>query len=312
LKNVVVHGSFPTVADELYFAAPQDAVLHAGDNRILASRPMTLNSGEGCNLPSSELQPVCLPMHVGDDFKPGPLPAFWSGRKMAEWLMSSSGVGFTIPSHDESIDTPKVDDRTHVKVQHDSGAAEKRMLFHTAGLALPDSVKLSLRVEACDNFDEILAQHLPMLHPLSGERRLVRWESVTTKAWECPGQIQETVANATFIRLVLATPALFQHGWLPDWLARGVLPGTDIRVKLRAAVVDRWKPISGWSFETANPGAKPVRRLVPAGSVYFLEKVDPKPVPFDSLWLHSVSDSEQDQRDGFGLALWGIWAEHSK
>jgi CRISPR-associated protein Cmr3 len=312
LKQVTIHGPIASVGEELYFVIPKDAVLRAGDQKILASRPISLRLDEGCNLPDSKLLPVCLPSSVEDDFKPAILPAFWSASKVVEWLLSPVGDGFSLPSTEESIDSPKVDDRTHVKIFHEMGAAENRMLFQTAGLALPDRVKLSLRVDACDRFDEILNRHLPMLHPMSGERRLVRWESVSSSAWQCPRRIRESLTDAKYIRMVLATPALFQHGWLPDWIVRGVFPGTNIRVKLRAAILDRWKPISGWSIETANPGAKPIRRLVPAGSVYFLEKEDTTPLPIESLWLRSVSDADQDQRDGFGIALWGIWQNNLK
>jgi CRISPR-associated protein Cmr3 len=55
---------------------------------------------------------------------------------------------------------------------------------------------------------------------------------------------------------------------------------------------------------------KPSRRLVPAGSVYFL-KLDGSDAAIDQFidatWLQAISDDEQDRRDGFGLALFGAW-----
>ena len=55
---------------------------------------------------------------------------------------------------------------------------------------------------------------------------------------------------------------------------------------------------------------KPTRRLAPAGSVYFLELTGADDAIgrfVDAVWLQAISDDEQDQRDGFGLALLGAW-----
>jgi len=59
---------------------------------------------------------------------------------------------------------------------------------------------------------------------------------------------------------------------------------------------------------------KKTRRLAPAGTVYFIEW----PVGADvrawlnATWMQNVSDSEQDQRDGFGLAAIGVWPQSNK
>lgn len=97
-----------------------------------------------------------------------------------------------------------------------------------------------------------------------------------------------------------------------------------MKLRLISASIDRWKPISGWSLECRKngprPGPKPIRRLVPSGAVYFFEVLagDGSALA-ERLWLRSVSDKEsdgQDWRDGFGLALWGVWNffddEHKK
>jgi CRISPR-associated protein Cmr3 len=47
--------------------------------------------------------------------------------------------------------------------------------------------------------------------------------------------------------------------------------------------------------------------MVPAGSVYFFEVASGDPASLADQWLAPVSDDAQEQRDGFGLALWGTW-----
>ena len=119
------------------------------------------------------------------------------------------------------------------------------------------------------------------------------------------------MSEASRLRMVLATPAVFSRGWRPGWIGgegNGTVPGTDIELRLVSAVTGRRQPISGWSYETGKRGIKPLRRMVPAGSVYFFEAAKGiKREHWENLWLRSVCDDIQDQKDGFGSALWGTW-----
>jgi CRISPR-associated protein Cmr3 len=73
-------------------------------------------------------------------------------------------------------------------------------------------------------------------------------------------------------------------------------------------VTERWIPISGWSYEKNTRGIKPLRRMVPAGSVYFFKVMGggtDKSI-WERLWLRSVCGGQYGN-DGFGAALWGAW-----
>ena len=139
---------------------------------------------------------------------------------------------------------------------------------------------------------------------------MVHWqqEEAETTGWNCPAGIRSALATATKVRMVLATPAVFKDGWKPGWLTTG-LEGdlSGVKLKLVGASNGRWKAVSGWSLAPPR-GPKPIRRMVPAGSVYFFEVEKPgDAAPLADLWLQSVSDDQQERRDGFGLALWGTW-----
>jgi CRISPR-associated protein Cmr3 len=160
-----------------------------------------------------------------------------------------------------------------------------------------------------------MAAKLDTLHPLGGERRLAHWKATAeTGVWSSPRRIREALAAASRVRMVLATPAVFRDGWKPGWLNDelvGTPPGANVAVKLVGISIQRWRAVSGWSLLNdpphQRPGPKPVKRLVPAGGVYFFEAVDGKASDLADRWLESVSDDEQDRRDGFGLAVWGTW-----
>ena len=63
--------------------------------------------------------------------------------------------------------------------------------------------------------------------------------------------------------------------------------------------------VSGWDYKEGKP--KPTRRLVPAGSVFFLKDIQDVDEFIASVWMSNVSDGAQNRRDGFGLAVLGAW-----
>jgi CRISPR-associated protein Cmr3 len=84
--------------------------------------------------------------------------------------------------------------------------------------------------------------------------------------------------------VTLLTPAVFASGALPGGLH-----------SVRSAVVPRALPAGGWDLAKRRP--KPLRRAVPAGSVYWIDKETPAP-------LDSWSDPDMATQ-GFGLVLAG-------
>jgi CRISPR-associated protein Cmr3 len=310
LKQIGAAGPFPVLNKELYLPSPADLLVREQNPKreAFALRP---EPADCCTDLPPGLQPVMLPASV-DDFKPAKVAAFWSRSRMSEWLLGHVPPVAPPEKTDEArgyLSAPEVDTRMHVKVQQERGAADEGMLFRTAGLAMHRAVGLSVRVTG----DGSLAAPVPLLaamHPLGGERRLTAWHAAQdADLWECPPKLAGELAHARFIRLVLATPAVFAGGWKPGWLddcLQGEPPtAPGLRLKLIGVCIDRWQPISGWDMETRAP--KVVRRLVPAGGVYFFERLDVGEASPSDLWLASLCDDSQDQRDGFGLALPGVW-----
>ena len=109
------------------------------------------------------------------------------------------------------------------------------------------------------------------------------------------------------VRVLLLTPALFGAGWRPA--ADGpLLGGVDgLRARLVAAIVPRPETVSGWDLEQRRP--KPTRRLVPSGSVFWVDlegSPERRRLWLEKIWMNNVSDEEQDRLDGYGLAAVGV------
>jgi CRISPR-associated protein Cmr3 len=313
----------------LYLPAPKDIVVRKDGNvrHSFAIRPRKMNKGEGCDLPDGGLLPAMLPDNVEEEFKPAKIAPLWSMEKMTEWLVSPDGDSFGTPPAPEKVDPgsgflnlPEKDPRMHVKINPITGTTGDDSLFETIGLDFTvkrqkNKLQIAAKIEADDDFGDLVSQ-INSFNTFGGERRLTRWEVCNDqKVWNCPDNIAKELSGKTGIRMILATPAIFSRGWLPGWLhnkgnsIEGKPPGAPegLNLKLVSACIDRWKPISGWSLERGKVGPKAIRRLVPAGAVYFFEVSGNAETLAKNLWLKPVSDDKQDQRDGFGLALWGIW-----
>jgi CRISPR-associated protein Cmr3 len=324
LLQVDVAGVFPVAEGRLYLPAPQDCVVDRAQ-RAFRAAPQPLEQA-GSDWPMDGLLPVGLTeAQAPNDFKPEQAPAWWPAECYAEWL-----VGDDIAFNDQFLQAPEIEDRTHVQLDPDAGAAEDGNLFTTAALPLSHlrrhgvraagtlssrfaAIALTARVRANAWCGETVAK-LDALHPLGGERRLVHWKaSAETSAWPCPQPVRAALASAAGIRMVLVTPAVFRDGWRPGWIDKKLIgkpPGTNVTLRLVGVSIQRWRAVSGWSLADlpGQPrGPKPVKRLVPSGGVYFFETVDGKASGLADRWLESVSDDEQDRRDGFGLAVWGRW-----
>jgi CRISPR-associated protein Cmr3 len=298
-----------------------------------------MNEGEGCDLPYEGLRPVMLSRPDSEpDFKPEKHPAWWPVDELENWLLGQD-VTFNKPF----LDSPTQEMYQHVCIEPTSGAARENFLFASSGLIISHMPRFPVDRDKSKSegdrkkswFDRHAEVTLTLrlgltemnlkagiFHPLGGKRRLAHWQPDGKQpiGWACPSEIREGLKNAQRIRMVLATPALFECGWQPGWLnadLEGCPPGTDVKLRLVGVANTRWKALSRWSLAKINnkgeldsrgkPGPKPLQRMVPAGSVYFFELVKGDPSKLAERWLRSVSDDEQDQRDGFGLAVWGTW-----
>lgn len=80
-------------------------------------------------------------------------------------------------------------------------------------------------------------------------------------------------------KLYLATPAIFEKGWIPGWINKDTMEGCfthkkhRIRLKLISAVVSKPVFVGGFGYDKnlKKPRPKELRYAVPAGSVYFFQ-----------------------------------------
>ncbi len=124
---------------------------------------------------------------------------------------------------------------------------------------------------------------------LGGERRAASFQVLGP----APGEEHRILEPGERTCVYLSTPAWFAAGWRPtDWRAM-------FEVVPVAAAVSRVQLIGGWQQEPGSAGgrSKPLRRCVPAGSVYF----------FDGQVKRSGPFTDEGGEIGYGIAYKGVW-----
>ncbi len=301
LLKIRCDGALPVVDNEMYFPAPANCAARRDAQGILRY---------------SRLKPDAQGQIVVDILAPAqPVPVWWSRANLERWLTRQE---ITLPNPQRQrvpgyVPLIAHDARNHVRINDALRKGEDEMLFETVGLdlSLPGShavVQLAARTVAPDAVS-------PSLHTLGGERRMVYWGNGESSLWTCPEAVQRALTETTQVCLVLATPGWFKDGSFPvavgaTWKPPGV---HDVELTFKGACLHRWQAVSGWAMREVNGaprGPKALRRLAPAGSVYFFTCNKGDGAQLASHWLESVSDDTdggQLRRDGFGLALWGVW-----
>lgn len=317
VKKIAIRGPILAELDKpetCYFPAPADCFvlqpegLTSDDKGKIGqrfwARPVQIDDAGICILPD-DLQPVSV-SPVRKEKPHGNAPRFWTWKKLEEWLLKPTDDPAPIELKTFGIAGLTTESRMHVKIEPGAQTAAEGMLFQTSGLEfarLDDQKNLQAAQEFALTL-ETEADLRPGVDFLGGERRMVNWKQ-GGELPQCPSDIREKITEKQSCRLLLANPALFKAGYLPEWLKTCT---EGVKVEIIAAAVPRGTAVSGWDFEKKQQKAS--RRLAPAGSVYFL-KLDGTQEAIgkfvDAVWMKNISDDDQDRRDGFGLALLGAW-----
>jgi len=103
------------------------------------------------------------------------------------------------------------------------------------------------------------------------------------------------------LKIYLTTPAIFNKGFIPEFIEKEQIDG--INLKLLTYSID--KPVYIGGFDMKNRKPKPMKKAVPAGSVYYLETDKPKEL---AEIIHGKSVSEKYAEQGFGICYCGTFS----
>jgi CRISPR-associated protein Cmr3 len=305
-----------------WVSAPADALLMGeGDDRIL--RQLTpIADARGCtNLPvqgaqypaiaTAGMAPVGFATHTDNDRrKPNEKDGiYWSWDLFCEWLLNPCDISFVQPfALDKKpamciMGSLQRDTRTHVQIDASRGTVgdEGGRLFSTQGLQFRDRERaFGIAVDVADDMT-----NRPTVGSLGGERRLVSWRQAQMQFPAIPAGLIERIVKSKKCRVVVLTPAYFAQGWYPGLLLSSQ---HNVQPTLMAAAAGRAQVLSGWDMAIGKP--KSSKRYMGAGSVYYLELAGTDAdiaTWVANMWFQNISDEDQSRRDGFGLAVVGVW-----
>lgn len=303
-------------ANQIMWPTPKDAFYATGEKDVARLDPRPPSDGISSQSWTDDpyLEALWRP-EAPTESKPMSSPSWWTCSDFLSWL-----IGDRVSRHQEKRQQESLElsrrTQVHVTIDPTTGTAKDEHLWATETLEMlqSDGHEWSIALD-CELPDQLHDPADALQVTLGGKRRLTHASSLPADIFECPSELLEASQGDTRgLRLFAVTPLLFNRGWLPDGFEPaedgtrqlyGQLPGIEDPVILRTACVPRPQHVSGWDM--ARHGAKPTRRLVRPGSVYFFEKVSREPFSADEvskLWLNQIG---QSPNDGFGCVVPGLW-----
>jgi CRISPR-associated protein Cmr3 len=315
----------------LYFPSPADLIAD-GEGRAAILCPIIFSPGQG-NLPASWLKPVASRVRAGKT------PRWeWISKEFLQGYLVSAESSMEAPDQAELFDSEHrigiaIDSRTRAAAEGKLYAAEHLRLRADVSLWTAASLGNS---DAASNSVNAIDRLLGECLTLGGESRMCRI---------LPGKenLLTQIPRSTDLRIkwVLATPAVFRGGWLPNWVSDDTgevqlragdterRPEEDrkawrervralprIRARLVAACIPKPQAFSGWdlALDTNSGdgsvqfgGPKPTMLAVPGGAVYYFEAEDMESSAALVAALHGRTQSDFFGEKGMGFGFCGRW-----
>lgn len=280
---------------ELFPPRPQDLVRFPGcyrsDGRPLegASMDYPLRPRETTGWVTSVALALDAPLaplgHEEPSLESKPLgaehtPGFMGTDTLCAWLRSAG----TEAAPQDDTPAPLMEDRVRLERQRLNRTAREGMLFSLRRLVMPDVPSGPKREYGIAmELEGVEGKQLDGLWRLGGKGGAAMAEVLAEvpESWKAlrAASVDGEFRDGRF-RWVLTSPARFKRGWLPDFIepdGTGEFPETSVRVRLRAAAIDRPLAYSGWDLQAgragdrAGGGPRATRLFARPGSVYFFE-----------------------------------------
>ncbi len=196
----------------------------------------------------------------------------------------------------ENKDLFNYEHKVGIKRNSKTFTSEDGFLYRIPLIRMDEDTHLVIRVDGVNDLPE------KGIIQLGGESKAASFQKIDDPLRELK-VINLNFENRLF-KLYIATPAIFKKGWFPEWIDESNFEGSynGIKLKLLGCAVGKPIYIGGWDI--AGVRAKPMRKAVPPGSVYYFEilKGDKDKIK-EIFHLQNISDINLEE--GLGLAIVG-------
>lgn len=241
---------------------------------------------------------------TGDGWRLWEAPPADEPRSATGWLLSASGFRAWreggVPAPEDFVAPSELwldEVRVGIGLSAADRTAEDRMLYTFGNIRLLQGVGIGFEVQGTGLVAE---GHVR----LGGDGRTARLAAGP----ELPLAPSPDLGGASRFRVVLGTPTLSTAGGYPPGFGADALAGAlEPPCRLVAAAVPEFRLAGGW--DVAKKWSKPLRRLLPAGSVFVFASLEPGAAAVAAARLDGAPLADfpgaELGRQGFGLALVG-------
>lgn len=224
-------------------------------------------------------------------------------EQLQQYLLEKCPQDFT-----KSNQLYEKESRFGIEVDYAKQTVQESKLYQTEFIRCLPQVGLYLEIEGIKQLREN-PEKISGLIAIGGENKVASYQQVNYQIYENNflTKLKQSLAKTNQFKLYLATPTIFQQGWLPQWINKDTLKGKykGIQVHLKAAAISRYQTIGGWDVAHNRP--KPTLRAVGAGSVYyFITDANPEKI-LETFHWQNIADDEMNAQIGYGLSLVGSW-----
>lgn len=273
------------------FPVPKDIVKIKGSdekNLFLLKPEELLNNKISCNFPFASLAPLWLKTESPIEEVNG----FLSLQAMSTYLCGN--VSDEIMKSERLY---KKDERVGIKKDRARKAAATGALYSVEYFRFEKDIGFAVELGGTENFPP------EGLLRLGGDHRSAFYRQ---SSFSLPDRekVKNKINNTGQFKIVLLTPAIFEKGWLPNWIDAESGMGTihNITLKLISAALGKSVHIGGFNLVKKTP--KDMKKAVSVGSVFYFQlKKGGIDEVFNTFWLKSISTEKQNE--GFGITIIG-------
>ncbi len=280
----------PFIADENhleYFPIPKDVMKIKGEDKYVQLKPRSSPPFK------SDLAVSPLWVKTNYDEHMEDSKGFIRESKLKIYLRGEKSDGWSILSLDEIF---QKEERVGIKRPGATKTTEEGLFYIAEFVRLKSRYGFTLDIEGnADLPDKGFLR-------LGGESRAASYRKIEDRNWD-DDAIKKKIKETRKFKLYLLSPAIFNQGWVAEWMQKGEKDG--LKFKRVSACVG--KPVSVGGFDIVKNEPKPIKKAVPAGSVYFFELLEGNVDElFKAFQFKSISDEKQ--KEGFGITLVGGWS----
>jgi CRISPR-associated protein Cmr3 len=192
--------------------------------------------------------------------------------------------------------------RTGIEINDEKDTTQEGKLYTAGFVRLKDEWSLYAEIENLS----VLPQNGTL--KLGGSNRVCECTTLNNNPFgdyfqDAKPNIMQQIQETKKFKIVLLTPTIFNNGWISDkFNSNFELEKNNVKIKLISAVINKPEYISGWDIAKRRP--KPLKKLVPAGSVYYFELVAGT---VEDLFteFNFKNFTDENPNLGFGLTLIG-------